>query len=154
MIWRMGKGQMRLLIISPAQVMIDPGSAALWHWKGTGTDFFILSSQQAPNQDDAFFFFFWANAIVRFLVRAFMLDCKYFREETVTSFPPDLPQTHTHIWTSPLSCITLIGAQGMQALPDTTLPSLCLCLSMSKSLFSLSHLLLSLSDRGLTASFI
>lgn len=124
MIWRMGKGQMRLLIISPAQVMIDPGSAALWHWKGTGTDFFILSSQQAPNQDDAFFF--WANAIVRFLVRAFMLDCKYLREETVTSFPPDLPQTHTHICTSPLSCITLIGAQGMQALPDTTLPSLCL----------------------------
>lgn len=105
MIWRMGKGQMRLLIISPAQVMMDPDSDVLWHWERTETDFFILSSQQVPNQEDVldvFFFFFlsWAAAAVRFLVRAFMLGCKYLREKSVTSFPPDLPQTRTHICAS------------------------------------------------------
>lgn len=53
-IWkRMGKEQMRLLIIFPTQVMMDPCSAALWHWDGT--DFFIWSRQQAPNQEDFFY---------------------------------------------------------------------------------------------------
>lgn len=113
---------MRLLIISPAQVMMDPGSAALWHWGGTDPDFFILSSQQAPNQQDDFFFFFsWADAANYFLVRVFMLGCKYLREVSATSFPSDLSyhlHTRTH---TPLFYIILIGAQGIQALPSIPL---------------------------------
>lgn len=51
MVWRMGKGQMKPLIISLAQVMMDPDSDVLWDCEWTKKDFFIVSSQQLQNQD-------------------------------------------------------------------------------------------------------
>ena len=138
---------------------------------GQRETFFILSSQQAPNQELVFFFFFfffppWADAAVQFLVRAFMLGCKYLREERVTSLPPDLlhtdTHTHTHTHTHaplPLFCITLIGAQGMQPLPDTPLLSLalslsvCVKLTLSPVYMSKSHFCLFVTSVSLLSAF-
>lgn len=146
MIWRMWKGQMRLLIISPAQVRMDPGSAALWHWEGTDTHFHFVKSAGLESGGCFFVFFFPPGPTPPSIFWSGHSCCKYLREERVTSFPPDLPpHTHTHTYTPPsLFCITLIGAQGMQALPGIPLlftyvsSSVSVPVSASKSHFPLS----------------
>ncbi len=155
----MGKGQMRLLIISPAQVMMDPGSAALWHWEGTETDFFILSSQHGPKSGGCVFFFFsgpmppsifwsghscWVVNISgrREWPRFHLISPKHTHKNT-----------HTHTYAPPpLFCITLIGAQRMQALPDPPLLSLCLSLSVSLLFPCQSHISVTLSRHFLSPS--
>lgn len=105
----------------------------------------FLFSQQVSNQRDVVVFSSRPTTLPIFLVGAFMVGCKYLTEETVTSFPPDRPQTQTH--TSPRLCITLIGAQFVQPLPDATLPSLSRSLPLSRRklncfILQLSYLLL------------
>ena len=97
MILRMGKGQMRFLIITPLRWWwiqalllsdIEKGHA---HW--------LIFFKQSKLGQCCFFFSFYILCAdtIHSLVKVFMLGCKNLRGEIMTSFPPDLSITQTQM---------------------------------------------------------